>query len=106
MGQNGGRRPGSGRPRVEFRWRRWAREAFSKHPEIQQNLIEAAKVDPNIALKLAEHGWGRPPQSLTVDSTKTERIEYVPVFPGIGDDAASLPVFSEDATVPGPGDTQ
>lgn len=75
MGKNGGARPGAGRKRVEFRFRRWCREVFVD-PEIQENIKRAAKEDPLFALKLAEHGWGRPPQSLTVDVDDKRQGEF------------------------------
>ena len=52
----------------------WVARAFFVDPEIQQNIVEAAKTDPLFALKLAEHGWGRPPQSLAVDVTDKRQL--------------------------------
>lgn len=33
-------------------------------PKVQKSIREAAEVNPEIAIKLSEHGFGRPPASL------------------------------------------
>ena len=79
-GRSGGRRAGAGRKPVtanpDFRFREWCRAVVAR-PEVREGIAARAETDPEFALKVAEHGFGRPPQSLDVkvggDGT---RIDY------------------------------
>lgn len=57
-------------------------------PEVLANLMEAARTDPMVALKLAEHGFGRPPQALDVKVEGPQRIVVIDggEIEGVGQD--------------------
>lgn len=69
----GGARPGSGRKPVTG-FREFARRTVMD-PEVLAAIAGRAKVDPEYALKLAEAGFGRPPQALDVAFSGPSRIE-------------------------------
>ena len=69
-GRSGGRRPGAGRPVEAVGFRSWCR-AVMERPEIRAAIERHAREDPWFALKIAEHGYGRPPQSLDVNQGAT-----------------------------------
>ena len=62
---HGGARKGAGRKTLKFGFRKWCREVVMDK-EVQEQIKAEAKTNPHFALKLAEHGFGRPPQSLDV----------------------------------------
>ena len=64
--QNGGRRQGAGRTRTVLGFREWCRSVVDS-PKVREAMAAAALKDPDFALKLSEHGYGRPPQSLDVN---------------------------------------
>jgi len=66
----GGKRDGAGRPREVVAFREFCRTVVSD-PAVQRKIKETAKKNPDFALRVAEHGFGRPPQALDV-SHRTE----------------------------------
>lgn len=55
----------SGRKQAVTGFRAWCREVGLSRT-VKANIIRRARHDPEFALKLLEHGFGRPPQSLDV----------------------------------------
>ena len=81
---------GRGRPKSgAAEGRAWCRKVVTS-PEVMQMLEEAAKTDPAVALKLFEHGFGRPPQSLTLSSERfTVSVEHRQAIEGVTLDEAT-----------------
>ncbi len=65
-------------------------------PAVLACIAEAAKSDPEIALKVATHGWGHPPQALAVGhgllDGQTGEISFRAVF----EDGKAVLAASED----------
>jgi hypothetical protein len=83
----------SGRRPQATGFRDWCRR-IALDPEVQKGIEQEAKENPEFALKVAEHGFGRPPQSLDVSVTRPDR--YVIAWGG----EDSLPAST---TLPDPG---
>ena len=62
---HGGRRQGSGKKAIAGKFRSTCREIVESE-KVQKLFRDTAETDAHFALKLAEHGWGRPPQSLDI----------------------------------------
>lgn len=60
---HGGRRKNTDPVVVGFR--EFCRNVVS-HPEVKAKIEAAARANPEFALRVAEHGYGRPPQALDV----------------------------------------
>jgi hypothetical protein len=59
--RNGGRK----RNDSGFQFRAWCRDLIAE-PKVRAAVAKRARTDPDFALRVAEHGFGRPPQSLDV----------------------------------------
>ena len=79
MGKNGGARPGAGRKPTAVGFRQWCRDVVMQ-PEVLEALAERALYDTDFALKVAEHGFGRPPQSLDVSVATSEQPQEFRAF--------------------------
>ena len=73
---HGGRRVGSGRKQEAAGFRQWCRHLFND-PKVRAAVRKRAKEDPEFALRIAEHGWGRPPQALDVKVGNSEESPLV-----------------------------
>lgn len=95
---HGGRRPGAGRKCLPSTWREWCR-AVVNDPAVRKAILERAKRDPEFALRVADHGFGRPPQALgvTVSGDAKKPLVYQAVFADGGVAAASAVALSESA---------
>lgn len=60
-----GKKGRSGRKPEATGYRAWCRSVADR-PEIRAKILARALEDPDFALRLAEHGYGRPPQALDV----------------------------------------
>ena len=47
-------------------WREWCRQC-AMQPEVLELIDQEAKRNPSYALEVAAHGFGKPPQGVTVD---------------------------------------
>ena len=77
---NGGPRPGV-KDRGEFR--KWCRAVISD-PKIRKALQKRAQEDTDFALKLAEHGFGRPGPQIVDDSDNNILLAGGPINISIG----------------------
>ena len=98
MGKNGGARPGAGRKPTAVGFRQWCRDVVMR-PEVLQALEERALTDTEFALKVAEHGFGRPPQALDikVGGDSDQPIRHEVTMPGgtpLSASVAGLPTSS------------
>lgn len=78
------RKPGSGgahRSAKGFAFRDWCRNVATS-PIVQKTIRKRAQTDAEFALKVAEHGFGRPPQSLDVNLPASKQGGLAFVFPG------------------------
>lgn len=66
-----------------FRFREFCREVCAD-PVVQAKIQEAARENPEFALRVAEHGFGRPPQSLAITGSLEvgDGVRHVVVLPG------------------------
>jgi hypothetical protein len=92
----GGKRPGAGRKPLRKGWQEFCREVV-RDKKVQAKIKAAAEADPQFALKLAEHGFGRPSQALQIShgTIEDKPLEFVIQFSD-GRSAATPP-----ETVPG-----
>lgn len=97
-GPFGGKRIGAGRPNTtgvkSFGFRDWCRRVVTD-PAVQALMAAQAATDPDFALKLAEHGFGRPCQAIEVSGPSRGPIRYRAEFP---DEAAAPTNGHADAT--------
>jgi hypothetical protein len=105
---SGGVRPGQGRPRKGAdSFREWCRSVID-HPEVRAAVEARAKRDPEFALKLGEHGYGKAPQSLTIGSDPKapllveHRASFADGTP-FGAPSGLDPVLAATATLPAGG---
>ena len=90
-------RPGkSGRRPQATGFRDWCRR-IALDPKVQKAIKAEAETDPWFALKVAEHGFGRPPQSLDV------KVEATPVRYAFDVPAYSAGDLPTSTTLPAPG---
>lgn len=77
----GGRRKGAGRKTTVTGWRQWCRDTVLS-PEVQQVMLDRALKDADFALRLAEAGFGRPPQAmdLKVSGDEASPLVYKATF--------------------------
>jgi len=71
-------RSGTGRHKrdpVVIGWRDFCRTVVSD-PRVQAKIQETALANPEFALRLAEHGYGRPPQALDVKVANEGPLEF------------------------------
>ena len=69
----------NGRPRrvgVTFAFREFCRTVVAD-PQVQSRIQEAARANPEFALRVAEHGFGRPPQALDVTISDKAVIRHI-----------------------------
>lgn len=86
----------SGRKPKAVGFRQWCRDVVMQ-PEVLEAMKTRAKTDTDFALKLSEHGFGRPPQALDVKvagGSKPLRFE----LPGSGDLPAAVTGVSVGGT--------
>ena len=75
-----GKKGRSGRKPSATGYRAWCREVADRD-DIRAAILGKAQQDPDFALKVAEHGYGRPPQALDV-STPKPFMTYLVAAPG------------------------
>jgi len=66
----------SGRKPERTGWREWCR-SIVLDPEVQSNIAAEAKRNPELALKLAEHGFGRPSQALDLNVNPRDSTDEI-----------------------------
>lgn len=89
-GPGSGPRPGNPGNTLAVGFRQWCRDVVGK-PEVRKAIEDRCLTDPEFALRVCDHGYGRPPQALdvrTADVTPAQQQIYTAQF----DD--SLPVAS------------
>jgi len=69
----GGKRAGAGRKPSATSFRQWCKDVWAD-PVVQENLLARAKESPEFALKIAEHGFGRPPQALQISGEVSHNV--------------------------------
>ena len=91
----GGPRPGSGRKPKNGAWREFCRK-LALSPAVKKLIRTEAERDPAFALKVCEHAFGRPYQSLELkgEVQHTQNVVYVARFED-GD-----PLFTSGLPVP------
>ena len=91
---HGGARAGAGRKSLKFGFREWCRKIVMDK-EVQAEIMRECRCDPNFALKVAEHGFGRPGQALDVNVTNQKDERRIVLH-----DGTVIP--TGDAVVPAP----
>lgn len=71
----GGKRTGAGRPKEVLGWRDFCRSVIGD-PRIQAAIKARALRNPDFALRVAEQGYGRPPQALDVSHRSEGPLEF------------------------------
>ena len=87
---HGGKRNGAGRKPTRFGFRSWCRDIVLGD-DVLKGIADKAKTDPEFALRLAEHGFGRPPQSLDIKGGAADgKTVYAVELPGADLTAAAF----------------
>ena len=95
-------RSGTGRHKrdpVVIGWRDFCRTVVSD-PRVQAKIQETALANPEFALRLAEHGYGRPPQALDVKVNDGRAIVHRVTFGGFEAPPGGHPGVPDVAGVP------
>ena len=76
MASDTAKRP-PGRPRIQTDFRQRCRDIVLS-PKVWKGIAARARRDPEFAMRVAEHGFGRPTQAVSLDQAGplTVRIEY------------------------------
>ena len=97
---SGGSRPGAGRPNVRGWFKGWCR-AVLEDEAVRECMFREAQTNPDFALKVAEHAFGRPSQSHDVTTRTDGPVEYVVTFAGGAGAAAAADLPDADVGLDG-----
>ena len=98
-GDRGGRKPKGSTAKSNPGFRGWCR-AVVEQPAVRKLIEAEARTNPEFALRVAEHGYGRPPQALDVRTNDGKPIVHQVTFGGLASPAGGHPGVPALAGVP------